>query len=72
MQKQKIKKNVYSLDISSLQTYNILEQTFIVESYLEERVSCAKIENTKKVYGLHFPKFAWMEANGLNERILLI
>lgn len=50
----------------------MLEQTFIVESYLEERVSCAKIENTKKAYGLHFLKFAWMEANGLNEHILLI
>lgn len=31
-----------------------------------------KIENTKKVYGLGFLKFAWMEVNGLNEHILLI
>lgn len=50
----------------------MLEQTFIVEPYLEERMSFAKIENTKEVYGLDFLKFAGMEVNGLNEHILQI
>lgn len=49
----------------------LLEQTFVTESYLGEMMSCAKIENKEKVYGLEFMKVAELWYNVRNNLRLL-